>query len=309
MNQKMPNQIGGIEGGIFTRHSTSARHKAEKPGDEISPEHKSLTVGGVEKAQETARKDLVGIIDKAPEGAVLFVGGKSDQARTGETGEVYGEELKQISGGREDLFVLTKQDIEHMRSKTDDSRDSGKVLDKIKEAINQNSGKKVVITFPLWLKELSYAYDNRWVDSKTKKKTDYFDEIVKKYDGNHAPAARDWIENQGRLELADGRVLLGPNPEKVAKEYLRGLSRLQEFAEKQIPGRPVIVHGVGHQWDLDAVVTLLAQGKVDIESFDKTSGGTVINESEVISNITISPDGKTSVDYRGKSFEFDNNKK
>ena len=161
----------------------------------------------------------------------------------------------------------------------------------------------MVVTYPLWIKELSYAYDNRWTDAKGKK-TDYFAQLVEKYHGSHAEAVHDWIANQGRLELADGRVLQGPQPETVAREYLRGLGRLQQFARDTVPDRPVIVHGVGHQWDLDAVATYLAEGKVDKESFEKVSGGTVINNSEMVSDIVVSPDGKTSVNYRGQQFDF-----
>lgn len=295
--------IGEIESGSFSRHSTSARHKAEKPGDELSEEYPSLTQGGVEKARETARRDLLDTIDKAPEKALLFIGGKSDQTRTGHTSEVYGEELKTLTQGRDDLFVLTKSDIEQMRQGIKETDPEGKVIDRIKATVSQHPEKKVVVTYPLWLKELSYAYDNRWTDAQGKK-TDYFEQIVKKYAGSHAPAAGDWIANQGRLELPDGRVLQGPKPEKVAKEYLHGLARLQAFAHKVVPDRPVIVHGVGHQWDLDAVACYLAKGRVDKAAYDEVCGGRVIDESEMVSDIAVTSSGKTSVWYRGQEFEY-----
>lgn len=302
MNTEKPYPIGEIEGGAFSRHTTSARHKAEKPGDELSREYPSLTQGGVEKARETARADLLTAIERAPEGALLFVGGKSDQARTGHTGEVYGEELEKIAGTRADLFVMTKKEIDGRREITEHDKDK-KVVDWIKDRVRQSPDKKIVVDYPLRIKELSYAHDNRWTDAGGKK-TDYFVEIVKKYGGNHAPAAGDWIENRGRLELPDGQVLQGPNPEKVAKEYLHGLARLQAFARKIVPDRPVIVHGVGHQWDLDAVACYLATGKVDKASFDEVCGGRVIDESETVSDISITPDGKSAVRYRGREFEY-----
>jgi len=112
----------------------------------------------------------------------------------------------------------------------------------------------------------------------------------------------DWIENQGRLELADGTILNGPKPDIVAKEYIEGLKRIHGFASGQLPGRPLIIHGVGHQWDLDAVVTYLAKGKVNSDSFNEVTGGTAIGESEFIHDIVIDPNGQTSVRYRGHEF-------
>lgn len=301
MEKKYP--ISELEGGAFSRHSTSARHKAEKPGEELAPEYPSLTQGGVEKARETARTDLLETINRVPEKTLLFIGGKSDQTRTGHTGEVYGEELQAIARQRKDLYVLTKREIDQVRQDLKQSEPRGKIVDAVKMAARKHPEQKVVVDYPLWIKELSYAHENRWTD-KEGRKTDYFDQIVKKYGGSHALAARDWIENQGRLELPDGRVLTGPKPEKVAKEYLRGLSRLQAFAHKMATERPVVVHGVGHQWDLDAVVCYLAKGKVDKSTFDEVCGGRVIDESEMVSNITVAPGGKTSVQYRGRAFQY-----
>ncbi len=297
--------LGETDKGIFSRHTTSARQL--KVGESLSSEYPSLTEGGVEKAREKARTELLDIIEKSPAGTILFIGGKSDQTRTGDTGEIYGVELKKISETKNDLFVLTKSDIDKMRQEIKENDSEGKIIDKIKTVISEQSNKKVVkvvVDYPLWIKELSYAYDNRWTDSKGKK-TDYFDEVVKKYNGDHAPAAADWIENQGRLELSDGRVLQGPEPEKVAKEYLHGLARLQAFAEKVVPNRTVKVLGAGHQWDLDAVMCFLAEGKVNKDTFDRVCGGKVINDSELISEIGVTPEGKTSVKYRGQEFNYE----
>ena len=80
--------------------------------------------------------------------------------------------------------------------------------------------------------------------------------------------------------------------------------RVYHFVKKQVRNRPIRIHGVGHQLDLDAVVTFLATGKVDILSFIQVTGGTAINESELITDITLSTNGRTTVKYRGKEFKL-----
>lgn len=71
----------------------------------------------------------------------------------------------------------------------------------------------------------------------------------------------------------------------------------------------MVVGEVGHSWDLDAVACYLAKGKVDKESFHEVCGGKIINESEMISDIIVTPEGKTSVKYRGREFQFEVGKK
>lgn len=299
-------------GSGFHRHDIPARNASE--ADPVSKKYGDLTEGGVEHAKEVAREDLLRAIENAPERVLLFIGGKSDQVRTGQTAEIWGEALKEIAQTRSDLLVLTKADIDQLRE--DVKEEGGKALESIRSIIDANFDKKIVIDFPLFIKQLGYGFEDRWTknnpDSGKIEKTEYFSEILKKHNNNHAECISDWLQNDGKLTLVDGRVIQGPRPEDVARQYVEGLSRLYRFAKSQTPDRPIMVHGAGHQWDLDAVVTFLARGRVTYDDWQAvmgrsqgTPGEQVIGEGESVGNIMIDPaSGKTEVEYRERHFAF-----
>lgn len=310
--------MGGIgEGGSgFNRHDTPARNASES--DPVSEDYSDMTEGGVEHAKEVARTEILQTIDSAPEGAVLFIGGKSDQVRAGQTAEIWGEELQRISDDRKDLVVLTKEDIDDLiyENTQDRFKMHGETIHWIKKLIDNNTGRKIVLVYPLFIKELGYSYQDRWTqknDEGKVVKTPYFSEILKKHDNDHAESIHDWLQNDGVLTTTDGRTIQGPRPEDVAKQYLQGLERLYQFVKKQVPDRPVLVRAVGHQWDLDAVATYLAKGRVTYEDWREVMGrqdagkeDQVIGEGEAVNNITVDPkSGKMTVEYRGQNFTYE----
>ncbi len=276
----------------LSRHANSTRHSSlDNP---ISEDYPNLTTRGVEQAKETAQNQILPTIERAESGTVYCILAKSDQARTGETGEVYGAELEMIARERDDIVVLTR------KKKLSIYQDKGGVrrtIQAVREIV-QAPNKKYVVTFPLQVRELSYAYNDRWT-TRDGKKTEYFAELVDKYNGSHAEAVHDWIKNQGKLKL-HGRTIEGPLPKDVAQQYLVGMTRTYQFARRILPDSPLIVHGVGHQWDLDSVVASFRNEAVDYESFLETTGGVVIGESESMS-IELGPTRKVS--YRGKTYE------
>jgi len=301
------------EGGSgFHRHDRPARSASE--ADPVSTDYNDLTSAGVEHAREVAKGEILETIEKAPSRALMFIGGKSDQSRSGQTGEVWGEALSEVANGREDLVVLTKKHIDEMRSEGKEK--GGKVISSVQEIIRANPDKKVVVDYPLFIKQFGYGFEDRWTkkDETTgkAKKTEYFSEILKKYNNDHAACIADWLKNDGKLALDDGRVLQGPRPEDVAKEYVEGLSRLYQFAKDMVPDRPVLVQGIGHQWDLDAVVTFLATGSVNYDNWVLTMGRPeadpkeqVIGEGESVGNVMINPvTGESTVDYRDRQIYF-----
>lgn len=307
----MKENFSMIEGLGFHRHDKPARNASE--GDPVSPDYSDLTEAGVEHAKQIAREEILASLEVAPEGALLFLGAKSDQKRTGQTMEIWGEALKEITEERNDILVFSKKEIDAER---ENLQSDEKILDKIKEQIKQHPDKKIVVTYPLFIKQMGYGYKDRW----TKKdegtgmidKTRYFSEILKKHNNNHAEAIHDWLVNNGTLTLHGGETIQGPAPEDVAKEYLEGLQRLFNFTKKQVPDRVVLVHGVGHQWDLDAVATFLAKGKVSYKDWFETMGKSdsdpseqVIGEGEGLNDIILDPNtGSTQVVYRGKKFIY-----
>ena len=199
--------------------------------------------------------------------------------------------------------------LEQIKNNTAKTPDYEDVLQQVTDYLrNEEPGKKIVITFPVQLKGFAYRFNDRWT-TKGGKKTEYFSEILRKYNNDHTLAGLDWLENQGVLTTKDGREIQGPNPTQVAKDYLESLRRLREFAGKHTD-RPIVIGGVGHQWDLDAVVTYLASGGKDvtIENFRQLVGDPekpLIGEAEMF-GFSISEE-KTTVDYRGKQLTIDKN--
>lgn len=301
-----------------TRHAKPERNKTlEDPASQVYPD---LTERGVAQAREKAKGQIFGLVKDAAEGAVILIGATSDQPRTKQTAEIYGDELAVIQRETKDenLVVITKSDIEAMipeevrKSFTDpDKKDKSfmpgqiaRVVKNIEQIIQANPGKKIIIDYPLTVKQLAYKYNNRWTD-KAGNKTEYFSAILKKHNNNHEAAGKDWIANQGRLELSDGKVLQGPIPEQVGKDYFEGVNRLHDFARQYIGDRPLVVGEVGHQWDLDALVTSLAnKGKVDREAFERVTGGDIAGETEMTEFVVT--DKETKVKYRGKEFVIEN---
>lgn len=282
-----------------TRHARPAREAKE--GDQVSKEYPDLTERGVEQAKERARNEILELVERAPEGAVIYIGGTSDQPRTKQTAEIYGDTLATLKTelGKENVIVITKSDIDQM---IEENVSIVKVFERLRKMVEDNPDKKVAINYPLMLKELAFKYKNRWTD-KEGKKTEYFAELSKKHGQNHEAAGEDWLANQGRLEVG-GKVLQGPDPREVAEDYLKGLKRLRKFVEKNAPGRPVVVGEVGHQWDLDALVTYLANnGQVDYEGYKKVSQGQGIIKEAEMTEIIIDPHDpqKSLIKYRGKN--------
>jgi phosphohistidine phosphatase SixA len=298
---------------FVTRHARPAREAKED--DPISKEYPDLTKYGVEQARKRAINEIFNLIRSAPEKAVVFIGGTSDQPRTKQTAEIYGDALSTLKEKleHENVTVITKSDIDQMVTENVEEEAAktaakekafmpGQIIKVVKrlQDLVANSQGKVIIDYPLMLKELAYKYKNRWTDQKGSK-TEYFAEVLKKHGQDHYSAGEDWIENQGRLEVGS-KVLQGPNPQEVAEDYLHGLKRLRNFVEKNAPGRPVVVGEVGHQWDLDALVTYLSNnGKVDFEGYKKISQGQGIMKEAEMTEVVVEPE-KSVVRYRGQEF-------
>lgn len=230
-----------------TRHARPAREAKEN--DPISKEYADLTERGVDQARERARNDILKLIQNAKAGAVIFIGGTSDQPRTKQTAEIYGDAIAEMKPEIENqgTLVITKGDIDKMitdrigveavtQAKKEKSSMPGqitKVVESLRKMVAENSDKKMVIDYPLMLKELAFKYRGRWTDQKGNK-TEYFSEVLKKHGQNNHAAGEDWIANQGRLEVGD-RVIQGPEPRQVAEDYIFTASKDCEILLKKSP--------------------------------------------------------------------------
>jgi hypothetical protein len=264
------------EGDYFSRHSIKP-----KGADLESSEFSGISEKGVELAKERS-KEIIGNLETTEFGTVMILGGVSEVPRTKSTAMVYGQEIKKylLEQGRNDVIVFLPEDLDEVEGYTN----------KVKfltEKIKANPDKKIILDFPLFIKEFSLK--DRWIDEKGNL-LEYTKELLKRNGNNEEAAMKDWFDNQGRIG-----DLLGPNPEEVAEQQLTGLERLREFAKKYISDRPLIIGSVGHSWNLDAVAVYLANnGKISREAFEKMEAK-MIGETKMI---TISErDGKQVLEY------------
>ena len=272
-----------FEGFVFGRHTIrttdartgeSVRSESERyPG--ISPE-------GVELAREKA-KEIQEIVDSAPKNAILFLGGSTEEERTKSTLEVYGDRLHELYAGSDSVEVMTRDEMDALRAHPE-----AKTVETVQKFIETNPEKKLVITYPLFLKEFSLRPEFR--DKKTGVNTAFSKYLFEK--GKTEAGATQVLHDQG-----------GPtSAQEIALKHLEGVRRLRDFAAKYAGDRPVIIGFVGHAWILDSLASYLANdGQATAEAFDKT-GGKMMESSE-LAKVELKNGGATFT-YRDKKYEI-----
>ena len=137
----------------FSRHANPSRYGG--PDNPLSKKYPSVTEKGVKQAHMTVREELIPALGAAQPNTVLFILAKSDQTRTGHTVDAYGDEFDRIAQSIDDLFVLTKTKLSVQRGNTTRT---------IKEIIKGNPDKKIVVVYPLLVKQLSYMLRLKFSD-------------------------------------------------------------------------------------------------------------------------------------------------
>lgn len=262
------------------------RHSIKPKGEDVESEsYRGVSKKGVELARSSA-KYILDDIEKAPKGAVIFLGGASDEVRTRSTAEIYGDELKKLLANKKDYIVITRGDISRNRGYNDMAR-------QVKDTIEANPDKKIIIDIPLFMKEFSLKRKG-WL-TKEGKPSPYLTRLMEKHKGNEYEAMRDWLTPQGK----DGEIS-GPSPDSVARSYEKGIARLERFARKYIGDRPYVTGIVGHSFEADAYLSYLAgEGKADLSSFDRISSDRGMIKETELASVRISPE-ITTLTYRGK---------
>jgi hypothetical protein len=253
---------------IFSRHAKRTR---EKTPDGEKSEYLGITKEGEMETRKNA-KDVAEIIDNLPEKSVIVLGGVSGAVRTRSTIEIYADELKKIFKGRKDVNFP----MEGLKGSL-----NGK-LKKLKELSESETDKKSIIEFPLWIKQFT-ASPEKWQEW-----FDFYAKIGKS--GDKKSDIPDWMEKK-----------IGPDPEKVAKDFIKGLSRENNFFKKFFPDNTIAFVNVDHSGELDALFTYLANnGIVSKEGFEKI-GNKEVKESE-ISELIFPKDGEINFKYRDNTY-------
>ena len=265
------------EGDFFTRHSMRP-----KEGDQESPDFEGVSEKGVKMARERAAQDIFEQLNESEKGTVMLLGAASDIDRTKSTALVYGDEIKNIAAEQKEkgIMVLSPADLEKIQGYNNK-------INYLADQIKNNPDKKIVLDFPLFLRELSFR--DTWADGKGQWK-DYGKKLLRRSGRNDEEGLKIWLKDQGKPE-GEG----SPNPKEVAKGQLAAVNRLREFAKKYIPNRPLIIGSVGHCWNLDALAIYLAtKGEVTAEAFEKMKAK-LISETGMIK--LTQKDGKQVLQY------------
>lgn len=285
---------------IFSRHTIRADGEMGRGGleadDSPSERFPAVTRKGEEKAREVARNQYTEIIDGMEENGILFLGGSSEEDRTRQTAEIIGDELLELYKGQEDILILDKDGIEKIREEA--IKEDGKALDKIEEIIRSNQDRKVVLCYPMFLKNFSLRPGFR--DAETGEHTEFSKQIFNKvgYDGQNG--AIEWFGNKGKID-AGGDIISGPVPEEISQQHIEGIERLRKFAEKFSHSRQINIGFTGHGWNLDALALYYASGgDVDKKIFKDLFDEQVIEQTET--GWVEVKNGKAILHYKGKEF-------
>ena len=247
------------------------RRHPEKSGTELktpSGEKTPLPKEGIQQAQAEGKKfaDRIKEIPKA----VVF-GFTSNVPRTQEAGYIWSEELrymaKQLPDSR--VFDLQKEgSLDQIASQVDDSVD-----------------KVIVINSPAHTGLGGRKWNMEAVQTRTKEL------------GGEPNALRKWMVDP---ELQQE---FGVTPEQIAQETRSWIQEQQDTATRLFPGRPVIITGIGHAFELDTAIAAL-MGKEFAESTVDEMGGKLINTMEG-ARIVIDETGKGAVEYRDMKADLD----
>jgi len=250
-------------------------------GEVIKPEsaeYKGVTPSGVEKGKEKV-KDLINIIDEAPAGAVVFLGGSSEEERTRSTMEIFGASAADHYKNDSNILVISSVD-----------KEGEKFLDFARNIALENPDKKIIVTRPLFLKEFSLRPKFRECGT-----------------GEHTQLSRNINEEGGNTDTEGMRAFMNrPGlAQEEAERQIKGINRLRDLVREVAPNRYSIIGFTSHGWILDSLASYLAnRGEAGKEGYEKT-GGKMFEEAET-GKITISGDG-IIFSFRGVDYEVPHN--
>lgn len=279
------------EGYVIGRH-TDRSDKSDHPESEDYP---GITENGLEMVRERALK-IKEFIDQASPGAIVFMGGTSEEDRTKSTARAFGDELARAYEGSDQVLVLTISTIESAieEKRQVDSRANAKIV--LDDFLKSNPDKKIVIARPLFVKELSLRPFFR--EDQTGEHTQFTKDLYEKGNDDEA-IATDVLMGKGNIvdEMQSPIAL-----QDLALRQIKAMNRLRKFAGKFAQGRELIISLTGHAWNLDALLSYLANaGEANYEGYTKT-GGQEIDQSE-IATLEIE-DRKALLKYRNKTYEI-----
>ena len=313
-NNTNPEQQGNVDETTFLVNRHTLKGTPEAVSEQSGLEFKGITEAGAEKVRERVRTDLLETIEKSAPGSVVVLGGASDLYRTKSSSRVATEELQKLLSERSNEFlILDEAAINNLVQ----DRSTESTLHALQKVVSENSDKKVIISYPLYIQELTLLTKEtgrmegvtNWKiggpDSETS--TAATAEYTRLAGGTpeNINAVLNWVKTHDHLEV-DGKILEAPNPIETAKRYTRAFLRLQKVAKQLFPNRPLVIQITGHSWDIDVFIAYLTHhGKIDEDGVREIAAGnqgkdTVIEAFEA-PVIKVGSQGAT-LSYRDKEY-------
>lgn len=282
---------------FFSRHQQRVNpdtYSADRPdsNDPESSEYPGITHSGVEGGEETARTELKELVDNAEPNAVIFLGGSSEEERTKSTSKVYGNTLAEEYNGNDEVVVMTQDQMKELFS---EESGPGSMRKKITELLDRHSDKKIVIDFPLFLKNLSLRPTFR--DTNTGVRTEFSQALGERSGDNSKKSIDILLETQGDI----GTHKAEKTPQEIAEGHVEDIDRLRAFAKQFTGDRQLVLGLTGHGWNLDFLAMYLANnGEVTPEAFKKF-GEQDIKQGEI--GKLILKDGEAVLGYKGSKYK------
>lgn len=250
------------------RHSEKEGVFPLKQGQDGEPGEKNiLPVDGIQQSQAEGRVFAEQIRD-IPR-AVVY-GFTSNVARTQEADYIFGEELRYMANKLPNSRVYSQKE---------------KSLEEIAEEVDESIDKIVIINSS----ETTGLGMHKW-------NMERFSIIAKELGGELATLTAWATDPELQKEL-------GVTPEEVAEDFKSWIRTEQARATKLFPGRPIVISGIGHSFELDTIFAALMGKEMNTETL-REFGGEMIRTMEG-AKVVLDKEGKGRIEYRNLCKDFD----
>jgi hypothetical protein len=290
---------------IAARHAKRFKKRQENLGPEKreSPDYPGLTLEGVEEAKVKAVREILPIVENGAPGSVTFLAAVSELERTRSTANVFSDTIAaEISGKESDILLISQNEI---RSISAEEKLFTRIVSRLKQIIDENKDKKIIIDFPIFLKGLSMAETKRRKGLITLEKSEDGGEIE-----NLTPGANDLYKtkNYDEAEFLKTLVESGKekdlDPKKIALGFQESINRGVDFFRQRLDvSRHLNVISVGSSGWMEWLAVYLAnKGRIDQDSLQETFSGKNMAETEFYV-VDFKPD-KVEISIRDKKFSI-----
>ncbi len=245
-------------------------------------EGRDLSEVGVEQAKQKAQ-EILDLIDKMPKGAVLNII-PSNVGRAVETRNVIEQELNELCQGRDDIELISVQDIPRI------------------EAAKDNFDKKYVITEIQPQKLLGFTEKTPSSAAFLEYEKEFGEDFVGKIWMARKNEFEEIRQEIGQEFPDKTTIEFNPSdfvstPEEAAMRYLRLMRRMDEIMRKYFPNQELRSVNVGHNVAADFMVMAAMDLSLDYEHFKRF--GEKFRQPIESSEVVIEED-TLKVSYRGQ---------